>query len=89
MNRRRFCRAALSAAVVAGYPMLTAARADTSIRGVSLDGTEIELERAAIRERDAVLKGLVLLSGHPAYDSDRKVWNGIPDTDPPPDSRTR
>ena len=82
MNRRKFCSTALSAAVMAACPMLPGARADTGIRAISLDGREIELERAAIRELDAAMNGTVLLSGHPAYDGARKVWNGMHDRRP-------
>ena len=58
MDRRKFCRTAVAASVAAAIPMLPgcsrkapdATQADTSIRGLSLDGTEIELEAAAVRE---------------------------------------
>ncbi|MDH4126999.1 MAG: hypothetical protein OEV69_15330, partial [Gammaproteobacteria bacterium] len=85
MQRRQFCRAALAASVAAAIPLLpgcekkapVASTADTSIRAISLDGAEIELEKAAIRELGDSLTGPVLLSGHPEYDAARKVWNGM------------
>ena len=90
MDRRRFCRTAVAASVAAAIPMLpgcekkapVATEADTSIRGISLDGAEIELERAAIRELGESLTGPVLLSGHPEYDGARMVWNGMHDRRP-------
>jgi len=90
MDRRRFCRTAVAASVAAAIPMLpgcerkapVATEADTSIRGISLTGSEIELEKAAIRELGESMTGPVLLSGHPQYDSARKIWNGMHDRRP-------
>jgi FAD/FMN-containing dehydrogenase len=90
MDRRKFCKTTLAAAVAAATPFLpgcdreakVATTADTSIRGISLDGAEIELERAAIRELGEALSGPVMLSGHPEYDGSRRVWNGMHDKRP-------
>lgn len=90
MDRRQFCRTTLAASVAAAIPMLpgcerkapVATDADTSIRGISLDGRELELEKAAIRELGESMTGPVLLSGHPQYDVTRKVWNGMHDKRP-------
>ena len=90
MNRRKFCRTALAASIAPAIPTLpgcskkapVATEADTSIRGISLTGNEIELEKAAIRELGGSMTGPVLLSGHPEYDSARKVWNGMHDKRP-------
>jgi FAD/FMN-containing dehydrogenase len=90
MNRRKFCRTAVAASVAAAIPMLPgcsrkapdATQADTSIRGISLDGTEIELESAAVRELGESMTGPVILSGHPEYENARKVWNGMHDRRP-------
>ena len=88
MNRRQFCRSAVAAGVAATWlpgcsrqtPQAT--QADTSIAAVSLDGSEIELERAAIRELGDAMSGPVMLSGHPQYDSARAIWNGMHDKRP-------
>jgi len=90
MNRRKFCRTALAAGVAAAIPVLpgcdrrapVASDADTSIRGISLDGAELELERAALRELGESMTGPVLLSGHPDYDGARMIWNGMHDRRP-------
>ena len=82
MNRRHFCRTAVSAGIAAGLPFPLGARADTGIRAVSPDGREIEIERAAIRELSSALEGPVLLPGHPSYDGARKIWNGMHDRRP-------
>ena len=90
MDRRQFCRTTLAASIAAAIPVLpgcerkapVATDADTSIRGISLDGRELELEKAAIRELGESMTGPVLLSGHPQYDVTRKVWNGMHDKRP-------
>jgi FAD/FMN-containing dehydrogenase len=90
MDRRRFCRTAVAASVAAAIPVLpgcerkapVATDADTSLAAVSLDGAEIELEKAAIRELGDSLTGPVILSGHPEYDNARKLWNGMHDKHP-------
>jgi len=90
MNRRKFCRSAVAASVAAAIPVLPgcgrkapdATVANTSIRGISLDGAEIELERAAVRELGDSMTGPVILSGHPEYDNARKIWNGMHDRRP-------
>jgi hypothetical protein len=91
MDRRKFCRTAIAAGVAASYPLLggcgrseppVATSANTSIRGISLDGAEIELEKAAIRELGDAMTGPVLLSGHPDYNGARSIWNGMHDKRP-------
>ena len=82
MKRRDFCRDTLAASLVAAYPFMTARGAETSLAAVALDGTAIELERAAIRELGEACTGEILLSGHPGYDSARKIWNGMHDKHP-------
>ena len=96
MRRRQFCRSAITASLAAAYPFLTACRSeappapppvadrkvDTSIPGLSLDGAEIEIEKAAVEELSEALSGQVLLSGHPEYDVARKIWNGMHDRHP-------
>jgi FAD/FMN-containing dehydrogenase len=76
--------------MAAAYPLLAACekkgtvatQASTSIRGISLDGAEIELEKAAIKELGNAMTGPVMLSGHPDYDGARKIWNGMHDKRP-------
>lgn len=90
MDRRKFCKTTLAASVAATLPVLTACgdkakvatEADTSIMGVSLDGAEIELEKAAIKEMGEAMTGPVMLSGHPDYDGARAIWNGMHDKRP-------
>jgi FAD binding domain/Berberine and berberine like len=90
MDRRQFCRTTLAASVAAAIPMLpgcgkkapVATQADMSMRGISLTGKELELEKAAIRELGESMTGPVILSGHPDYDAARKIWNGMFDKHP-------
>ena len=90
MDRRQFCRTTVAVGVAAAYPFFpgcdrsppTAMQADTSIPAVSFSGSEIELERAAIKELGESLQGPVLLSSHSSYDSARKIWNGMHDKRP-------
>ena len=90
MDRRKFCKTTLAAAVAAATPVIAgcgkkpevATEAVTSIRGISLDGTEIELERAAIKELGEAISGPVMLSGDPDYDGARAIWNGMHDKRP-------
>ena len=83
MKRREFCRSTLAAGVAAAYPfMMNAAFADTSVVAVSLDGAEIELEKASIRELAERLEGPLLMPGDAQYDHARRVWNGMHDRRP-------
>jgi len=83
MKRREFCRTALTASVAAAYPFMSnAALADTSVAAVSLDGNELELEKAAIREFAEQLNGPLLMPGDTQYDYARRVWNGMHDRHP-------
>ena len=87
ISRRHFCRSAVAASVSAALygcdsRTFDATRADTDIRAISLDRTEIELGAAALRELGEALSGPVMLSGHPDYDVARTIWNGMHDRRP-------
>jgi FAD/FMN-containing dehydrogenase len=87
MDRREFCHSAIALSVSAALSGCDrrppeATQAETSIRATSLDGAEIELERAAVRELGESLTGPVILSGDPQYDAARKIWNGMHDRRP-------
>ena len=97
MKRREFCRNTLAASLAASYPFLagcgrdapapsapaaTAAKAESGIPAIALDGRSIELEKAAIRELGQACTGEILLAGQPGYDNARKVWNGMHDKHP-------
>jgi FAD/FMN-containing dehydrogenase len=92
MKRRHFCRSTITASLAAAYPFVVgceakkppppvAAQAHTSIAAVSLDGAEIEIEKAAIKELGEQLTGPIYLTG-PEYDAARRIWNGMHDKHP-------
>ena len=87
MHRRQFCRSALAVGVSAALSGCNrqppeATEADTGIPAISLDGAQIELDRAAVMELGESLSGPVMLSGHPQYDAARTIWNGMHDKRP-------
>ncbi len=90
MDRRKFCKTTLAASVAASLPVLTACgekapvatEAEASIRAVSLDGAEVELTKAMVRELGEAMTGPVILSEHPDYEGSRKIWNGMHDKRP-------
>jgi hypothetical protein len=87
INRRQFCGTTIAAGVAAAYPFVSAcersARRGSAIPAVSLDGTAIELERAAVNELAESLDGSrLLLSDHADYDRVRAIWNGMHDKRP-------
>ena len=85
MDRRQFCRSAVAAAVATALLPACgrqATEANSSIAAVSLDGADIELGKAAIRELGESISGPVILSGDPQYDAARTIWNGMHDKRP-------
>lgn len=83
MKRRDFCRTTLTASIVAAYPLMAnAAFADAPVAAISLDGHEIELESASIRELAEQLNGPLLMPGDTQYDYARRIWNGMHDKHP-------
>ena len=83
MKRREFCRNSLAAGVVAAYPfMINAALAQGNVAAVSLDGTAIELEQAAVTALAKQLEGALLMQGDMQYNQSRRIWNGMWDKYP-------
>ena len=88
MNRRLFLRSAIAAGVAAGAGTALAAefQALTQISGniaaVTGDRTAVEIEKAAIGELAASLRGNLLLPGNPGYDTARRVLNPSVDRHP-------
>jgi len=69
--------------MAAAYPWsVLATEANTNISAISLDGDDISLERAAIRELADQLTGPLLLANDPQYDAARRIWNGMHDKHP-------
>ena len=83
MNRRQFCHSAVAASLAAAYPAaLLAEEAKTSVAAITLDGKQIELARAVVRDFGSRLSGPVLLAGDAGYESARRIWNGMHDKHP-------
>jgi len=73
----------LAASVAAAYPfMINAAFAQSNVAAISLDGTEIELEQAAVTELAERMEGALLMQGDMQYNSARMIWNGMWDKYP-------
>ncbi|MFV8819936.1 FAD-binding oxidoreductase [Haliea sp. E17] len=84
MQRRKFCQAALGAGLLVTPTLawVSAARAQTAIAAVTLDGAPTQLEAAAVRDLAAALQGELLMAGDADYDVARKLWNGMHDKHP-------
>src|SRR6056297_1183476 len=91
MNRRRFIRSSLAAAIAASLPQWnvlaesllhspTSVPAD--IDALTGDGAEITLKRAAVQELSDSLRGRLLLPGGEAYDQARWLLNAEYDKHP-------
>jgi len=81
MHRRTFCQSAVAAAVTASLSACGARQQAGDpgpvISAVSMDGEELSLESAAVREFGDSLQGRLLLQGDDGYDAARQVWNGM------------
>ncbi|MDH3732279.1 MAG: FAD-binding oxidoreductase [Gemmatimonadota bacterium] len=84
MDRRRFCQTTLAAGMTAALPGFVAcdSRGSARIPAISLSGSGIELEGAAVNELAEALAGDLLLADHPDYDVARRIWNGMHDKRP-------
>jgi hypothetical protein len=86
MRRRDFCRASLLGGAALSLPFARFADAATSpgdsIPAVRLSGEGTTLERAALDELGASLRGRVISPSHPDYESARRIWNADIDKRP-------
>lgn len=91
MDRRRFIRSSLSAAVAASLPVSNAVAASllhtptqvpSNIDAVTGDGAEVTLAQAAVQELSDSLKGKLLLPGSNAYDEARTLLSAKYDKHP-------
>jgi FAD/FMN-containing dehydrogenase len=80
LNRRRFVQNSLAAAVACALPAprlyaldQAATQAAGGLAAVKLDGSATVIEQAAVAELRASLRGPLLLSGDPGYDSARRI----------------
>lgn len=87
MNRRDFFVSSLAAAVAASLAQgkalaATAAPVAADIQAVTGAGAKVTLDRAALEELRASLRGALLLPGQPGYDQARQVLNASIDKHP-------
>jgi FAD/FMN-containing dehydrogenase len=89
MNRRRFLKGSLAAAVGAQLPMSAysailspSMKVDADIDVVTGDGRAATLKRAALQELGDSLRGNLILPGHRAYDEARQLRNASIDKYP-------
>jgi FAD/FMN-containing dehydrogenase len=90
MKRRAFCGMSLIAGTAASFPVarLIAAQTgssqpgSTDLRAVKLSGAETTIERAAVSDLGASLRGTLLTPGQDGYDVARRIWNGMIDKHP-------
>ena len=91
MDRRRFIRSSLSAAVAASLPVSHSLAASllhsptqvpSDIDAVTGDGAEVTLAQAAVQELSDSLKGKLLLPGSSAYDEARSLLSAKYDKHP-------
>lgn len=83
MDRRRFVKSGIAAAVAASLPASNSLAAilsgsmtiDADVNAVTGGGDEVTLQRAAVKEFAEGLRGNLLLPGHAAYDEARRVLN--------------
>jgi FAD binding domain/Berberine and berberine like len=88
-SRRRF----LGSSLVATAALLPASRAwsailspsaavDRDLDALTGDGKQVTLKMAEVQDLGSALRGNLILSGHPAYDPARRVWNAQMDKHP-------
>ncbi len=90
MNRRSFFKTSVAAAVAAALPsghalasaLSALTEVSTDLRGITANGAETTLERAAVQELSDALRGRLLLPGNDGYDDARGVLNVLIDKHP-------
>jgi FAD/FMN-containing dehydrogenase len=89
MKRRAFCEMTLIAGAAASLPMgrLISAPSKSQpepadLRAVKLSGAETTIERKAVEDFRASLRGPLFTVGQEGYDAARHVWNGMIDKHP-------
>src|SRR5437899_4692524 len=84
MRRRTFCAGGLAALGAASIPFHHALAADSGadIPAVGLDGRELTLKSADIKDLRAGLRGELITVAHPDYESARRLWNPAFDRHP-------
>ncbi len=85
MRRRDFCRATLASTATAlplGRLLSATSPIATDIAAIKLSGASTTIDKAALKELRASLRGPLLVPGDAGYDSARRIWNGMIDRRP-------
>jgi FAD/FMN-containing dehydrogenase len=90
VDRRSFNKALLAGGWAASMVPTSALAATTrnitrissDIEAITRTGGDTTIPKAALKELQAALRGPLLLPGNAAYDTTRKVWNGMIDKRP-------
>ncbi len=90
INRRRFLGYGFASGVVGAFPanvllaqaVESSRRMPSSIPAVTLSGSDMAIEGAAVRELGESLQGLLMLKGDYGYDGARRLWNAQHDRYP-------
>jgi FAD/FMN-containing dehydrogenase len=86
MKRRAFVATGLAALTGAAWPVRRASAAllagSGSVDAIGLDGQQVTLAAADVRELRAALRGELLAPGQDGYDAARRLWNAAFDKKP-------
>ncbi|HUE48719.1 MAG TPA: FAD-binding protein, partial [Steroidobacteraceae bacterium] len=86
MKRRSFVTTGLAALAAASWPARRASAAllggSGNVDAVGLDGRQVTLAEADVRDLRAALHGQLLAPGQEGYDAARRVWNAAFDKKP-------
>ncbi len=90
MRRRDFCKVALVSSATTALPLgrLMSATPDAAaaivadLPAIKLSGGQTTIEKTAVEELRASLRGPLLVPGQDGYDGARRIWNGMIDKRP-------
>ena len=86
MKRRTFVTTGLAALTAASWPGRRAAAALLagigSVDAIGMDGRQVTLTAAEVKELSAALHGTLLAPGQDGYDAARRLWNAAFDKKP-------
>ena len=85
MHRRTFCKSTVAAAIATTLPGCGSGSKDagSTISAISMDGSELSIESAAVGELADSLQGHLFLQADQGYAEAKQVWNGMFDDKQP------
>jgi hypothetical protein len=83
MNRRAFCKTSIAGLTAASLPYgRLFADLEGDVTAIGLDGRHLVLKSKDVQDFRKSLRGQLLLTGEPGYDSARAIWNRAFDRKP-------